>query len=632
MLLNPWQKQDAVGPENPLTIFELRMGEVDDGRLYFSWKLSEECFPPGFIDSMWQAFNGLLSRLADAPVLWERSRLDFALSVEDAVVYLEGELPRGVLHDSLNRWAAEAPYKTAVETAAGLTTYQSLSAQSNVVASTLRLLGIKQGELVPVVMDRGAFFVSTVLGILKAGAAFVAVKPSTCRELLHAILKNTGARVVLTQTHYALITEWSGTLEVVSVDKLSPLSGNIIPLTVEPDSLAYVLHTADESKYPKGIMIDHLGALNTIADINQRFEVGPGDKVLGVSSCSSDRFVYDIFGMLQAGATVVYPEPGHEQNPLHWIEVMSGKGVTLWNSDTATASLLVEVAGGQSVVLPGLRLFMLSADDISIELLAQIRRFAPNAVIVRLGGASEVSIWSSYEIVENIDKKQQKRLMGKPLSNQGWLISDAIGRRTPTWTAGELCLIGAGLSPGYWADERETRRRFNKVMPSGVRLFRTGRRGRYLPDGSIELLSGAIAQSRPVGRQHDLIEIDSDLGVTPAKAVTSEMLPGNEEKKGNNFRHSEKSVSHAFTLLTVLQELQVFLKGQLQQITKGDEIQDTNNLAIGASKGKTGLRLKCGMSHIDKNAYFGVDGQTNEGEKSCNRPLTKELSGSGIEQ
>src|SRR5690606_28587572 len=107
---------------------------------------------------------------------------------------------------------------------------------------------------------------------------------------------------------------------------------------------------------PKGVMLDHLGPVNTILDINERFQVGIEDRIFGVSSFGFDLSVYDIFGASASGATLVYPEPNNALNPSHWLECLINQKVTIWNSAPPLAKLLVEVAEDRDIKLQDLRL------------------------------------------------------------------------------------------------------------------------------------------------------------------------------------------------------------------------------------------------------------------------------------
>ncbi|MTW06373.1 AMP-binding protein, partial [Pseudoduganella ginsengisoli] len=124
---------------------------------------------------------------------------------------------------------------------------------------------------------------------------------------------------------------------------------------VAPDDLAYVIFTSGSTGVPKGVSISHRGALNTIDAVNQRFSVGPDDRVLALSELSFDLSVYDLFGLLAAGGAIVFPDQAKTKQPEHWLALMQQHGVTLWNTVPQLAELLAESAEQDGANLNQLR-------------------------------------------------------------------------------------------------------------------------------------------------------------------------------------------------------------------------------------------------------------------------------------
>lgn len=280
----------------------------------------------------------------------------------------------------------------------------------------------------------------------------------------------------------------------------------------EREDLAYVIYTSGLTGQPKGVMIDHGGAVNTLVDINGRFGVGPEDRVLAVSSLSFDLSVYDIFGLLGAGGTVVMPEAGRSHDVGHWVEVMEGGGVTVWNSVPALAEMLVEELERRGLRLPGLRLVLLSGDWIPLSLPGRLRGVAPGAEVISLGGATEASIWSILYRIGEVEGGWRSIPYGRPLANQSWQVLDEGLRARPVWVAGQLYIGGRGLARGYWREEERTRASFIVHPETGERLYRTGDVGRYLPDGNLEFLGRQDTQVKIRGHRIELEEIEAVLG------------------------------------------------------------------------------------------------------------------------
>ena len=255
-----------------------------------------------------------------------------------------------------------------------------------------------------------------------------------------------------------------------------------------PSGLAYVIFTSGSTGKPKGVMIDHRGALNTLADINDRFRVGPGDRVLALSSLSFDLSVYDVFGILAAGGAVVFPDPDRERDPAHWAALVRDHRVTVWNTVPALMEMLVAHLGDGAPPLP-FRLVMLSGDWIPVSLPDRIRRVAPpGAQISSLGGATEASIWSILYPIGSVDPAWKSIPYGKSLRNQEVKVRDAQLAECPVGETGRIYIGGVGVALGYYRDPQRTAERFVVHPETGERLYWTGDLGRLLPDGNIEFL------------------------------------------------------------------------------------------------------------------------------------------------
>jgi thioesterase domain-containing protein len=279
-------------------------------------------------------------------------------------------------------------------------------------------------------------------------------------------------------------------------------------------------------------MIDHRGAVNTIVDINERFGVGPEDRVLALSSLSFDLSVYDVFGTLAAGGTIVVPDASAARDPALWDRLMERERVTIWNSVPALMEMWAEHVAGQSRRRECfLRLVMLSGDWIPVTLPDRIRTLAQRAHVVSLGGATEASIWSIWHPIEDVDAEWKSIPYGKPMANQQFHVLDDALEPRPVWVPGQLYIGGIGLARGYWRDEEQTRASFIIHPRTGERLYRTGDLGRYVPDGSIEFLGRKDFQVKVQGYRVELGEIEAALSQHPA--VREAVVAAAGEPRGN---------------------------------------------------------------------------------------------------
>jgi non-ribosomal peptide synthetase component F len=192
-------------------------------------------------------------------------------------------------------------------------------------------------------MEKGWEQVVAVLGIHLAGAAYLPIDPSLPTERRHYLLQQGEVVLVLTQSSLIDQLIWPEELEVLAVDTLTPTPAlTPLPLVQQPTDLAYVIYTSGSTGQPKGVMIDHRGAVNTVLDINRRFGVTAQDRVLALSALNFDLSVYDIFGLLAVGGAIVLPDPDLRTDPAHWLDLMHQHGVTLWDTVPALMQMLVD--------------------------------------------------------------------------------------------------------------------------------------------------------------------------------------------------------------------------------------------------------------------------------------------------
>lgn len=529
IFMESYKKPNFSCLETSQTLLDHQFWELEDGRYYYVWDLLEEYFPAGLIDSMWQGLEGLIRRLAGIPSVWhdvvfnllpEQELEQRNLVNQTSDVQLMSRVPLNsvrVLPDLLRTAADTHPDKVVVAIAAGALSYQELHSKSLVLAAHLDLKAIDCNVPIAVLMDRGENLLLAVMAVLYAGAPYVPIDPSLPEERINYLIGNSMAQIVLTQRKYACRLPLSESLRLLCVDELDGDldSQGTLPQVTSTD-LAYLIYTSGSTGKPKGVMIDHRAVLNTVLDINRRFNVNSDDTFFGVSSFSFDLSVYDLFGSLAAAATLVYPQPDAALNPAHWLELLHKEQVTVWNSAPPLMGLLVEAAQRQAVRLPALRLVLLSGDWIPLGLPDAIRAIAPNAEMVSLGGATEASIWSIYYPISDVKKEWGSIPYGYPLTNQRWHIRDFANRPTPLWTSGELYIAGDGLAQGYWQDPDKTTQNFIFDSLSGERLYRTGDRGRYLPNGCIEFLGRTDSQVKIQGHRIELGEIEAALLEHPA--------------------------------------------------------------------------------------------------------------------
>lgn len=466
-------------------------------RMRFEFEHRTAVYSAQAVERLARQYEALLASAAAAPK--RRISALSTLPQDEALAFVRREQtplrPREeLLHSGFELNARRRPNAIAVVTEEARITYRELDEAAERVAVELTRVGTRPGDLVAIHLTKGIPQVAACLAVLKAGGAYVPVDPALPAARRDALLAR-GFRAIIGTDGVRALTP--GTPR----RRRKPTTG----------ALAYVIFTSGSTGAPKGVMITHRQAMTTIAEISRRFAVGPGDRVLAVSSLGFDLSVYDLFGVLRAGGTVVMPY-GHD--PAQWARLCVSERVTVWDSVPCLLELLLDEPATGRGAFSRLRLVMLSGDFIPLPLARRVREEFPAAELVSLGGATEGSIWSIAREVGLIDTSWRSIPYGRALRNQELYVLDSSLRHCPAGVTGELYIAGAGVAAGYWRDEAETARRFLR-RPGLGRLYRTGDQGRYMENGEIEILGRVDEQVKIDGVRVELGEIEAALSSHP---------------------------------------------------------------------------------------------------------------------
>ncbi|SJZ79319.1 pyochelin synthetase [Marinactinospora thermotolerans DSM 45154] len=533
-----WASREVHGVSQTPQVWVDCQVSLEEGGLGVRWDVREEVLPEGVAADAFAAYVDLLRRLAGSADVWEdadpvrvpRHQLDLRAEVNATA----GPLPGGLLHEGALDAALRTPDAPAVITPEGTTSHGELWARAAAVAAVLAERGCRPGDRVAIVMDKGVEQVVAAYAVLLAGAAYVPIDIAQPAHRRRVILADAGIRHVLTQSWLTGIDDWADTAEPIAVDAVpaGPALTARPPRAAAPGDLAYVIYTSGSTGVPKGVMISHRAALNTVADVNRRFEVGPGDRILGLASLGFDLSVYDLFGPPAAGGALVLPSAERRGDPSHWAELVADHGVTLWNSVPAQMQMLDDyLASAGDADLPTLRLALLSGDWIPVTLPDRIRARVPGLSLVSLGGATEAAIWSIHHPIGEVDPAWPSIPYGRPLANQTFHVLDERMNDRPDWVVGELYIGGAGVALGYLGDEARTAERFVTHPRTGERLYRTGDLGRYRPGGDIEFLGREDSQVKVRGHRIELAEIEAALLAHPGAAAAAVLAVGDRDSR-----------------------------------------------------------------------------------------------------
>lgn len=515
----------SAGDPGPAPLIDVAFAHRADG-LEVTWDVAAGAFPTGVIAAATRAHLRLLGLLGSDPRAWHERRFDLVPAADRELVArvndTRADLPGLLLQEFMAAAARRDPAAEAVVDGRRRLTYRELLSYANRIGRRLRdhaTFPARPGELVAVVADKGWEQYAAVYGVLTAGAAYLPIDASVPGARLARLLARARVRHVLTQSWLDERPMWPEGVVRHRVDTdFETGDDSPLPAAQQPDHPAYVILTSGSTGEPKGVTVDHRAVANLAMDVNSRFGVRAGDRLFAISGLHFDASVYDVFGVMAAGATAVLPDPFTRAEPDRWVERVRTEAVTFWNSVPALMEMVVghaEVRTDQP--LASLRLAVLSGDWIPLTLPDRLRAQAPKVQVVGSGGPTETVCWSVFYPIGEIGPEWRSIPYGKPISNQRYYIVDDEWRQRPVLVPGQMAVASdIGLAQGYWNDEARTRERFVILPETGERAYLTGDLGRYLPDGNIEILGRDDFQVKIQGYRIELGEIEAALRDHPA--------------------------------------------------------------------------------------------------------------------
>ena len=435
------------------------------------------------------------------------------------------------IHDLFEKHAAASPNSIAVAFEERTNTYCELNARANQVAHFLRKRGAGANRLVGVRVERSIDMIVGILGVLKAGAAYLPIDPAYPAERQKMILEDARVPLVLTQSHLPTL-DFQG--EVLPLD--SEWFKGESPENPKRDSasetnLAYTIYTSGSTGKPKGVLVTHANLLHSTT---ARFEFYPQrvEKFLLLSSHAFDSSVAGIFWTLSQGGTLVLPHEYSHQTGTEIADLISRHGI----SHLLCLPSLYAVLLDQFNVLGTLRTVIVAGESCPAALVERHYTLLPNTALYNEYGPTEATVWSTAHRCEPRPGARTVPI-GKPIPGTRVHILDTHRHPVLNGASGEIFIGGPGVSRGYLNQPELNSQRFvpDPFSPDPqARLYRTGDLARFLPDGNIEFLGRLDHQVKIRGHRIELEEIEAVLKRHPAVAdaavivhETNRMLPIN---------------------------------------------------------------------------------------------------------
>ncbi|HEX8149510.1 MAG TPA: amino acid adenylation domain-containing protein [Pyrinomonadaceae bacterium] len=479
-------------------------------------------------------------RVAELPLLTEAERHELLHARnETAADYPED----ACVHELFEGQVRLTPHETALTLGGESLTYAELNERADRVARLLRARGAGPETPVTLCVERSFEMVAGLLGVLKAGAAYVPIDPAYPAGRRRLILEEARSPLLLTQRKFA--DAFEGTkADVIALDATdlfdpapdAPADAgaeNPSPLA-RPENLAYVIYTSGSTGRPKGVMVTHRGVVNYLSWCRRAYRVAEGRGAPVHSSLGFDLTVTSLFAPLVSGRGVVLVPEGEGAESLRSV-LDSGGGFSLIKITPAHLSLLAELVP-PSEAARQTRALVIGGEALHGEALSFWREHAPGTRVVNEYGPTEAVVGCCvYEVPAGEAPSSGAVPIGRPIANTQLYLLDANLRPVPEGVWGEIHIGGAGLARGYTNQPALTAERFVPnpfgARPGG-RLYRTGDVARYRPDGQIEFLGRRDDQVKLRGYRIELGEIEAALARHPAvgeaAVVLREDVPGDK--------------------------------------------------------------------------------------------------------
>jgi amino acid adenylation domain-containing protein len=412
--------------------------------------------------------------------------------------------------------ASAEPEKIALRDAARPVTYAELERESNALAAQLRNAGAGSERCVGIFLGRSAEFVVAALAILKTGAAYLPLDPSTPTERVLSIFGDAGLVAVVTDSRNA--DGVSGlSCPMLTIDRLDGTgAGSTGRIEVDPCSLAYVIYTSGSTGQPKGVEVTHASLCNLISWHQAAFGVTAADRASQVAGLGFDAAGWEIWPYLTAGASLHIADELTRRSPEMLRDWFVSQRITIGFVPTVLAEQLFRIDWPSDAAL---RLLLTGGDSLSRRPPARL----PFAVVNNYG-PTECTVVATSGTVSSEDDSPERPSIGRPIWNVTALVLDETLRPVGRGESGELCIGGAPVARGYRSMPELTARHFvTYITPSGepLRLYRTGDRVRMRQDGEFDFLGRSDEQVKIRGYRIELGEIEARVSRFPGIAAAT---------------------------------------------------------------------------------------------------------------
>jgi amino acid adenylation domain-containing protein len=510
--------------------------ERPDGSLRAQLEYATDLFDVSTIERLIGHYRTLLAsaarepqqRLSELPLLTPAERKQMLIDWNATAC----DYDRRALHEQFSDQAARRPQAIAVLDGPERISYDALERRSNQLARELLDLGVREGGLVALCLDRSIDLLVAMLGVLRTGAAYVPIEPTYPPQRQEFIVADAGASVLITQErHLGLIDPRKTTVLCVDRDRarLDAQPDGSLRIAVDPDSLAYVIYTSGSTGQPKGVEICHRSVANLLAHMREHPGITENDVLANLTTPAFDLSVPDWHLPLTSGARLAIVPREATLDGVELADWLARTGATIVQATPTTWQMLVEAdwKGAEQLKI------VCGGEALPRGLAEQLLQ--RGQALWHMYGPTETTVWSSTIRLggKGSAPSEGPAPLGGPIANTSFYVMDANRQPVPIGVAGELYIGGDGVARGYHGRSELTSERFVED-PFGLdrteRLYRTGDLVRWREGATLEFLGRIDQQVKLRGFRIELEEIEAVLGahttVAAAVATVREDSPG----------------------------------------------------------------------------------------------------------
>ncbi|MFJ3640156.1 amino acid adenylation domain-containing protein [Streptomyces sp. NPDC090108] len=433
------------------------------------------------------------------------------------------EVPDERIEQTVQGWARRRPDAPAVTFGDLTLTYQELDRRAAAYAAGLRHLGVTAGDRVGVCLDRSADLVVVLLAVLKAGATYVPMDPAYPRERLEYTTEDAGLRLVVTDSD--AFPAGPDVRLVAPADLDAPQAQDATAPPSSADAPAYVIYTSGSTGRPKGVGVPHRNVAALLAATKDDFRLGPDDAWTFFHSSAFDFSVWEIWGCLMTGGRLVVVPYWASRDPEQFAGLLGTEQVTVLSQTPSAFAQLTQV-DRRTRISSSVRLVVFGGEPLDTRPLRFWQDHHPEHTcrLVNMFGITETTVHVTAQTVTRHEALTGSRSVGRPLPGWHVYVLDPQGRELPPGVPGEIHVGGHGVAGRYLNRPELTAQRFLPDPHAPGPMYRTGDRGRLLPDGRLEHLGRLDNQVKLRGFRIELDEIRARLLDAPAVDAAAVVL------------------------------------------------------------------------------------------------------------